>query len=355
MSEMTDQSQKNLPNGAGRFDAVDYANGFLTVSGWMFLPNHRLDEFRLEINGAPVAADASPGRYEAVQKKIPSLPEALMSGFRWRVSVPEEALAGWIDVVVYGRIRGGDVAQMSTKYRTDYQQCLPDTPVELRYRVTGSRASIVDYRLAGLQSFGKFSQSIDRYFGPGRPRHLLDWGCGCGRVTSMMLKYLGDMEIHGCDIDGEAVAWCSRNLTPGRFTASPPVPPTPYAADTFDVVTGCSVLTHLDRTLQFEWLKEMKRILAPGGLLLASVHGDFATMAFNNPAYVQEEVRAAGISDRTQDHILKGIAPDGYYRGTYQSKEYTCREFACYFDVLEYIELGMGNLQDLVVMRRQAK
>ena len=50
------------------------------------------------------------------------------------------------------------------------------------------------------------------------------------------MKYLEGVEVHGCDIDREAVEWCSQHLPRGRFTAIPPYPPTAYAESLFDVV-----------------------------------------------------------------------------------------------------------------------
>jgi SAM-dependent methyltransferase len=257
-----------------------------------------------------------------------------------RAVVLEKTFRNWAEVQVCGRVGGQDIRQISMLYRPDYQAALVETPAELRWRVTGSRSPIGFYWLAGLQTFGKFYQAITRYAGGDPLNRLLDWGCGCGRVTGVFLKYLTGVEVHGCDIDREAVEWCARSFPTGHFTAIAPHPPTTYADNTFNVVTGCSVLTHLRREIQFDWLKEMNRIIAPGGLLLVSVHGDFAATSFNNHPEVKKEVET------------DGIAPDSYYRGTFQSKAYTCREFARYFKVLDYIELGMGNLQDLVVMKK---
>lgn len=59
-----------------------------------------------------------------------------------------------------------------------------------------------------------------------------------------------------------------------------------------------------------------------------------------------------GIIDGTQDSALDGIAPEGYYRGVFQTREYTVRNWSTYFEILEYIERGAANYQDLVVMRR---
>ena len=55
-----------------------------------------------------------------------------------------------------------------------------------------------------------------------------------------------------------------------------------------------------------------------------------------------------------QNPALDGIAPEGYYRGVFQTREYTIQEWSKYFEILEYIERGVANYQDLVVMRRPA-
>lgn len=119
----------------------------------------------------------------------------------------------------------------------------------------------------------------------------------------------------------------------------------------FDIVTSWSVLTHLRPDVQFDWLKEMRRIIAPGGLFLASVSGE-SLLNFASPE-AQLEMMNTGISDSTPDRNLDGIAPQGYYRGTLQRKSYTCREFSRYFCVVDYIEQGATSSQDLVVMRKE--
>jgi hypothetical protein len=95
----------------------------------------------------------------------------------------------------------------------------------------------------------------------------------------------------------------------------------------------------------------MHRLLLPGGLFLATTHGDFA-LCFAK-ACLSPEFPSPGIEDSQLDATLDGVAPKNYYRGTYQSKDYTVREFGRYFQVLEYIERGAGNFQDLIVLRKQ--
>jgi SAM-dependent methyltransferase len=340
------------PRAPGRFSVLEYSRQTLTAAGWLFQPGLTITGYLLKLNGVPVGKETSPQPHDGVAKMYPSVPEAQACGFLLRVALPENPVRDWVWVDVCGRAGEEEVGGIAMPYRSDFLESLPDTPVELRERVTRARAPIATYWLSGLEVFGNFYEAISTHLDRGRVRRMLDWGCGCGRVTGVMVKYLTDLEVHGCDIDRDAVEWCAGNLPLGHFATIPPHPPTAYGDEMFDVVTACSVLTHLSQELQSLWLGEMRRILAPGGLLLASVHGDFLTQSLRIPPRVKEEVRSKGISDATPDRILDGVAPETYYRTTYQSKEYTVREYARYFKILDYVELGMGNLQDLVIMQK---
>jgi len=63
-----------------------------------------------------------------------------------------------------------------------------------------------------------------------------------------------------------------------------------------------------------------------------------------------EVLEESGIYFELKNPTHDGIAPEGYYRDVYQSQEYTLREWSKYFKILDYIEQGVGNHQDLVVM-----
>ena len=158
--------------------------------------------------------------------------------------------------------------------------------------------------------------------------------------------------IYGCDIDAESIEWCRSNLK-GDYRVIPPMPPTDYEDSRFDLVLSASVLTHLTKENQLEWLKEIRRILIPGGLFIATVHGEFAAFfAFGRNA---GDALKSGINDDARDGNLNGIAPPDYYRGTFQKKSYTEQVFGKYFNVLEYTEAGSLNFQDLIVMQKPLK
>jgi SAM-dependent methyltransferase len=103
--------------------------------------------------------------------------------------------------------------------------------------------------------------------------HLLDFGCGCGRVTRHWAAF-PSVEVHGSDFNARAVEWCRRSLSFASFAVNELAPPLVYDDEAFDVVYAISVFTHLPEELQQAWCEELQRALRPGGLALLTTHGD---------------------------------------------------------------------------------
>ena len=173
---------------------------------------------------------------------------------------------------------------------------------------------------------------------------VLDWGCGCGRVMRHISADWPQARVRGCDIDPSAVTWCQLNLS-GEFAVSPLYPPLPYEDEAFDAVLALSVMTHLARRLQRLWLRDLARVLRPGGLVVASVHGRAAAAGFG----------VTGLSRGIRDHYLNtdlaGVVPEGYYRDVIQSEVYTRAAWSDHLDVVAYEETGLEQ-HDLVICRK---
>jgi hypothetical protein len=60
----------------------------------------------------------------------------------------------------------------------------------------------------------------------------------------------------------------------------------------------------------------------------------------------------AGIMDGHLDEHLEGIVPPGYYRMTFQTRNYTRQAWTQHFTMLDHIVRGLMGHQDLVVLRR---
>lgn len=117
-------------------------------------------------------------------------------------------------------------------------------------------------------------RDIVRTNGPGVRRlgALLDFGCGCGRVVRHWAK-LPETRVQGCDFNPYMIDWCRKALPFAGFTLNGVAPPLEYADEAFDLVYAVSVFTHLPEPLQLPWLRELARVVRPGGRLLLSLNG----------------------------------------------------------------------------------
>jgi SAM-dependent methyltransferase len=108
-------------------------------------------------------------------------------------------------------------------------------------------------------------------------RRILDVGCGTGANLEMLARF-GRAE--GVDISADALAFCrARGLQKVRQSAAESLP---YDDASFDLVTALDVIEHLDDDVA--GLREMRRVLQPGGRLLIFVP------AFNFLWGVQDDV-----------------------------------------------------------------
>ena len=105
-------------------------------------------------------------------------------------------------------------------------------------------------------------------------KSVLDFGCGAGRTLRHFLTEAETAEFWGCDIDAESVDWLSSNLCPPlQVFRNDPTPPLPLPDQSVDLIWAVSVFTHLVETWS-DWLVELRRVLRPGGLLIATFMGE---------------------------------------------------------------------------------
>lgn len=101
---------------------------------------------------------------------------------------------------------------------------------------------------------------------------ILDFGCGCGRVIRQW-KDLSGPRLYGTDYNPALIAWCRSNLPFAEFGTNQLAPPLDYADEQFDFLYAISVFTHLPEELQFSWIRELARVVKPGGYLYLTMHG----------------------------------------------------------------------------------
>jgi SAM-dependent methyltransferase len=324
-----------IARGVGYFGTMAISET-VTVDGWLLAtPRTPIDGCALYVDGERIAETAAIAWPEA---ELPGyLPAGTAVRFAFDAVRAPFAVRDLARLEVAGLAAGQPVTRIGTFVRLDLD-ALPTPPEHLMLRVTGNSDPVV-VKLAGARCAKEFLETLARHRPLETVHRVLDWGCGCARVTMHLLdafaRYPATL-VEGCDIDAEAVAWANANVRAGAFAAVHPHPPLPWPDATFDAVVACSVFTHLTRDAQAAWLAEMQRVIAPGGLLLASIFSD-----------------AAEFVDDIHDPVLDGVAPEGYYRFTVQSREQAVSEWSRWFDVAEFVEHGLEGVQHLIVLRRR--
>ena len=150
---------------------------------------------------------------------------------------------------------------------------LPLPPSELVVLVAGSPnvdwflrfgQSMFEILLESLQKEGVAVEKLSA---------VLDFGCGCGRILRHWRTVQGP-QLYGADCNTRLIEWCRENLPFAQFSTNTPHPPLPYSDQSFDCVYAVSVFTHMSEALQGSWMKELKRIVRPGGYVLFTTHGE---------------------------------------------------------------------------------
>lgn len=116
---------------------------------------------------------------------------------------------------------------------------------------------------------------------PRRVRSVLDIGCGTGRLLVGWHADDSARQLVGTDLNADLVAWNRTHLPEvAAWAVNGLAPPLPYDAASFDLVVLASVLTHLSLASQRAWLAEVRRLLAPEGRALVTLHGQVYAAVF---------------------------------------------------------------------------
>jgi SAM-dependent methyltransferase len=255
-------------------------------------------------------------------------------------------------LVQYFRVRSGHLG--------------PIPPRRLRARVGG--ASISQYVAAGDRCARALYAALEAI---GRPmtsfRHILDFGCGCGRTLQHLHRRVPG-ELIGCDVDHEAIAWMKDHYGERTNILTRFDPPLPFDEGSVDLVYSISIFTHLSETKQDLWLAELHRILEAGGIALVSTHGATAYEAFRSGRRGESEhflrrMRERGTLEAEQFvyEVYDNFVPESAdftgikesYGLTFHSHEYLARHWGGVFEVLAIHQSAVDGIQDLVVLRKR--
>jgi SAM-dependent methyltransferase len=219
---------------------------------------------------------------------------------------------------------------------------------ELRFGV-GAPISIAEFLESGRTMAADLEAALASAGGSvGDVGRALDFGCGCGRLLIEARLRWPRIRWTGCDVDRPAVDWCANHLPEVRTFVNEPGPPLALPDAELDLVWCGSVFTHLDEARQDAWLDELRRVLRPGGWLLASVLGP--TRWADLPPATVRTIREKGfLFARTEP--TGWIRPE-WYQTAWHTEDYVRRHWSRGFEVCRYLPQGLHANQDLAVLRR---
>jgi SAM-dependent methyltransferase len=146
---------------------------------------------------------------------------------------------------------------------------------------------------------------------------VIDVGCGSGQTLTWFTREFGDWRPLGCDIAPEAVT-AAREL--GFEIAQASALALPYESASADVVISLDVLQHVPLGGgDVEALREMRRVLKPGGWLFIRTNAQSYPFSADDPAFqfhryerteLDEKLAAAGFVVRRSSRVnaLLGLA-----------------------------------------------
>ena len=102
---------------------------------------------------------------------------------------------------------------------------------------------------------------------------LLDAGCGTGGFLAWAASTGAFTRLCGIDVSAEAVQ-LARETVPNAELHAAPLDRIPFDDEAFDLVVSLDVLQHVPDRVVDASLRELRRVLRPGGALLVRTNGD---------------------------------------------------------------------------------
>lgn len=281
------------------------------MTGWVFYFGDKVvSELMMTADGATIGNFPVNVPRPDIGMHVPFIPAAQTCGFHFKLPAPSRDIHNiHLDVIYTDGTRAtfltydiDRVRQLAPKL-TEYQRQLQEIPVpsaELVFLTQGHTQTdeyqngIIPAVLTMQSYLQKSGIDVDQI------RHLLDFGCGSGRLLVGWHIIMPHIQLYGCDLNLQLIEWAQQHVPQSiNCRLSNLNPPLSYRDQQFDMIYLISVFTHLSLETQKLWIWEFKRILRKGGYLLVTLHGELYVRntfeqfsgyfsAFNDSGYVEE-------------------------------------------------------------------
>ncbi len=212
--------------------------------------------------------------------------------------------------------------------------------------------------------------------GPGT--RVLDFGCGWGRMLRFFLRDTDPTNLWGVDPSRRLIEVCRQTNQRCQFVQSRLNPPSPFDDEYFDLVYSYSVFSHLSEGAHRMWLDEIRRILRPGGVLVATTwqrehiqrseelrkadraslsawHRDLAGLWMDTQYWLAEydAGRFCYQPYPLDTHPWSYQNGDSHYGEACIPEPWVSRNWTGSFDILEFIDDRRRCAQNVIVVRRR--
>lgn len=337
-------------------DDLKISGDCIEIQGWAFAPDNDKNRVSFQINNKNFDEVKYPLPRKDIENLFWYIPNSIATGFFCRSTLTDREcnIISQYTLSVIDTASGNEIDRLQNYYYYfEPGDELPIPPTHNRRRVHGADSESA-FRLEGYTTFVKIRDLIKLKFRRDYTdfESILDWGCGCGRMTRYF-NWMPGVNITGIDIDEGNIDWCRQNLKFGKFHTTDMHPKTQLLDEYFDLLIGISIFSHLKETEMHEWLGELKRITKPEGILLMSIHSDTTVLRANLPPSTWKELKKTGFVDAGANFDLDTEKDSSdYYRNTFFETDYINRVWSKYFEIVEIVPGIVGNHQDLVIMKK---
>lgn len=184
-----------------------------------------------------------------------------------------------------------------------------------------------------LDSCKEETRRLVTQLGLNKDTHLLEIGCGPGRLAIGILKYFGEIKFYeGIDIDKAAIRWCRKHITSRspsfhfdivdakhdrynpRGKEMNQAFHLPFKDEMFDIIYLHSVFSNMVEKDIRIYAKEFRRLIKPAGMafMTAFVEDNVPSVTYNPENYVMPCKGSLHIARYEKNHFLTILRESGF-------------------------------------------
>jgi SAM-dependent methyltransferase len=131
---------------------------------------------------------------------------------------------------------------------------------------------------------------------------VLDLPCGHGRVLRHLVTLFPDAQIDACDLDQDGLKFCASTFNIRPILSCEELTEVRFDS-TYDIIWIGSLFTHTSYDVTKRWLTFLSGLLTPQGIIIATIHGRWASQLHRLVPY---------IDDKSWKVIIKDYEKKGY-------------------------------------------